>query len=63
MATIDLNVNGKQHTVDVDPKTPLLWALREHLDLVGTKHECGIAQYVACTVHMARTSGTMSDWK
>ena len=52
MATINLNINGKQQAVDVDPKTPLLWVLREHLKLVGTKYGCGIAQCGACTVHL-----------
>jgi isoquinoline 1-oxidoreductase subunit alpha len=52
MATIKLFINGKQQEVDVDPKTPLLWVLREHLKLVGTKYGCGIAQCGACTVHL-----------
>ena len=52
MATINLNINGKQQAVNVDPKTPLLWVLREHLNLVGTKYGCGIAQCGACTVHL-----------
>ncbi len=52
MALINLNINGKQQAVDVDPKTPLLWVLREHLNLVGTKYGCGIAQCGACTVHL-----------
>jgi isoquinoline 1-oxidoreductase subunit alpha len=52
MATINLNVNGKKHTVDVHPNTPVLWVLREHLDLVGTKFGCGIAQCGACTIHV-----------
>lgn len=52
MASINLNINGKQQAVDVDPKTPLLWVLREHLTLVGTKYGCGIAQCGACTVHL-----------
>jgi isoquinoline 1-oxidoreductase alpha subunit len=52
MAAINLNVNGKQQTVDVDPKTPILWVLRDHLDLVGTKYGCGIAQCGACTIHL-----------
>ncbi len=52
MATINLNINGKQRTVDVDPKTPVLWVLREHLNLVGTKYGCGIAQCGACTIHL-----------
>lgn len=52
MATINLNINGKQQAVDVDPKTPLLWVLRDHLDLVGAKYGCGMAQCGACTVIM-----------
>lgn len=52
MATINLNINGKQQAVDVDPKTPVLWVLREHLNLVGTKYGCGIAQCGACTIHL-----------
>jgi isoquinoline 1-oxidoreductase subunit alpha len=52
MATINLTVNGKKKTVDVDPKTPVLWVLREHLQLVGTKYGCGIAQCGACTIHL-----------
>lgn len=51
MATIKLDINGKKYTVNVDPNTPLLWVLREHLKLVGTKYGCGIAQCGACTVH------------
>jgi len=56
MAKINLNVNGKQHTVDVDPKTPVLWVLRDHLNLVGTKYGCGIAQCGACTIHIDGTA-------
>ncbi len=52
MASFQLNINGKQQTVDVDPSTPLLWVLRDHLDMVGTKYGCGIAQCGACTVHL-----------
>ncbi len=52
MAKIKLNINGKDQVVDVDPKTPLLWVLRDHLDLVGTKYGCGMAQCGACTVHL-----------
>ena len=52
MATINLNINGKQLAMDVDPKTPVLWVLREHLNLVGTKYGCGIAQCGACTIHL-----------
>lgn len=51
MATFDISINGKQLSVDVDPTTPLLWVLRDHLKLVGTKYGCGIAQCGACTVH------------
>ena len=52
MASYSINVNGKTLTVDVDPSTPLLWVLRDHLRLVGTKYGCGIAQCGACTVHI-----------
>lgn len=52
MATINLKFNGKKQTVEVDPNTPLLWVLRDHLDLVGTKYGCGMAQCGACTVHV-----------
>jgi isoquinoline 1-oxidoreductase alpha subunit len=45
-----IHVNGKSHTVDVAPDTPLLWALREQLGLTGTKYGCGVAQCGACTV-------------
>ncbi|NMM48307.1 (2Fe-2S)-binding protein [Marinigracilibium pacificum] len=51
MAEFKLKINGKDQTVDVDPTTPLLWVLRDHLNLVGTKFGCGIAQCGACTVH------------
>ncbi len=49
---IRLTVNGKQHEIDVDGETPLLWVLRDHLGLTGTKYGCGIAQCGACTVHL-----------
>jgi isoquinoline 1-oxidoreductase alpha subunit len=49
---ISLTVNGRQHDVDVDPQTPLLWVLRDTLGLTGTKYGCGIAQCGACTVHV-----------
>ncbi len=52
MASYTLNVNGKARQVEVDPNTPLLWVIREHLDLVGTKFGCGMAQCGACTVHL-----------
>src|SRR5512139_1866298 len=47
-----LNINGKDHNVDVDPNTPLLWVLRENVGLTGTRYGCGVAQCGACTVHM-----------
>lgn len=47
---IKLTVNGKQHSIDVDPTTPLLWAIREQVGLTGTKYGCGVAQCGACTV-------------
>jgi isoquinoline 1-oxidoreductase alpha subunit len=52
MPTYTLKINGKSQTVDADADTPLLWALRDNLDLVGTKYGCGIAQCGACTVHL-----------
>jgi aerobic-type carbon monoxide dehydrogenase small subunit (CoxS/CutS family) len=51
MAIFNLNINGKKLQVDVDPATPMLWVLRDHLNLVGTKYGCGIAQCGACTIH------------
>lgn len=50
MAKMNLNINGKDQVVDVDSNTPVLWVLREHLNLVGTKFGCGMAQCGACTV-------------
>jgi aerobic-type carbon monoxide dehydrogenase small subunit (CoxS/CutS family) len=50
--SLDLQVNGRSVTVDVDPATPLLWVLRETLALTGTKFGCGAAQCGACTVHV-----------
>ena len=49
---VRLSINGKNYDVDVDPGTPLLWAIREQVGLTGTKYGCGIAQCGACTVHM-----------
>lgn len=49
---ITLTVNNKKVNVDVDPDTPLLWVLREHLDLMGAKYGCGVAQCGACVVHL-----------
>ena len=56
MAIFKLKINGKQQQVDVDPATPVLWVLRDHLDLVGTKYGCGIAQCGACTIHLGDTA-------
>lgn len=52
MAVFNLKINKKAYKVDVDPSTPMLWVLRDHLDLVGTKYGCGIAQCGACTIHL-----------
>ncbi|HVY63889.1 MAG TPA: (2Fe-2S)-binding protein [Gammaproteobacteria bacterium] len=49
---LDLYVNGTAHAVDVDPATPLLWVIRDHVGLTGTKFSCGIGQCGACTVHV-----------
>jgi isoquinoline 1-oxidoreductase alpha subunit len=49
---LTLNVNGRQRSVDVEPEMPLLWVLRDHLDLPGTKYGCGISLCGACTVHV-----------
>ncbi len=56
MAKYTLKVNGKKQEVDVDPTTPMLWVLRDHIKLVGTKYGCGIAQCGACTVHLDDTA-------
>jgi len=49
---LKLKVNGRTHRVDVEPEMPLLWVLRDHLNLTGTKYGCGIALCGACTVHV-----------
>jgi isoquinoline 1-oxidoreductase subunit alpha len=49
---VSLNVNGRRYEVDVDPGTPLLWAIRDGIGLTGTKYGCGIAMCGACTVHI-----------
>jgi isoquinoline 1-oxidoreductase subunit alpha len=49
---IELRVNGETHRLNIDPQMPLLWALREHVGLTGTKYGCGIGQCGACTVHL-----------
>src|SRR3954467_12969666 len=52
MAKYTLSVNGQSKTVGVAPDTPMLWVLRDHLDLVGTKFGCGVGQCGACTIHL-----------
>ncbi len=56
MANFEININGKSQNVEVDPSTPMLWVLRDHLKLVGTKYGCGIAQCGACTIHLDGTA-------
>ena len=56
MATFPLTINNEQQLVDVGPATPLLWGLRDHLKLVGTKYGCGTAQYKACTIYLDGTA-------
>lgn len=56
MAIFNLTINGKSYKADVSPDTPLLWVLRDHLGLVGTKFGCGIAQCGACTIHFNGTA-------
>ena len=56
MPIFKLLINGKQYQPDVAEDTPLLWVLRDHLGLVGTKYGCGIAQCGACTVHINGTA-------
>lgn len=52
LMAVSILVNGQNQTVEADPDTPLLWILRDHLKLTGTKYGCGIAQCGACTVHL-----------
>jgi isoquinoline 1-oxidoreductase alpha subunit len=52
MAKFKLKINGAVKNIDADPDTPILWILRDELDLVGTKYGCGIAQCGSCTVHL-----------
>ena len=50
MSEITLRINGQDHQLDMSPETPLLWALRDHLDMVGTKYGCGVGLCGSCTV-------------
>ena len=52
MANISLKVNGKKYTLDINPDTKLLWVLREHLGLTGSKYGCGVGQCGSCTIHV-----------
>ena len=56
MAVYNLKINGQTRQVDVDPATPILWVLRDHLNLQGTKYGCGIAVCGACTIHLNGTA-------
>lgn len=55
MATIQLIINQKSHTIDVDPRMPLLWVIRDVIGLTGTKYGCGVSQCGTCTVHLNGT--------
>lgn len=52
MPVYSIKINGESHSVEADPDTPLLWVLRDHLNLVGTKFGCGMGQCGACTIHL-----------
>lgn len=56
MPTFELKINGETKQVDLAPETPILWVLRDHLDLVGTKYGCGVAMCGACTIHVDGTA-------
>jgi isoquinoline 1-oxidoreductase alpha subunit len=56
MAVFNLKINGTTKQVDVDPATPVLWVLREHLHMHGTKYGCGVAMCGACTIHLNGTA-------
>lgn len=56
MANYNLNINGKVQQVIADPETPILWVLRDHIGLTGTKFGCGVAQCGACTIHLEGTA-------
>jgi len=52
MSKMNLKVNGKKYELDLDPATPVLWVLRDHLNLIGTKFGCGVGACGACTIHL-----------
>jgi isoquinoline 1-oxidoreductase subunit alpha len=56
MAVYQLKINGETKKVDADPMTPILWVLRDHLNLQGTKYGCGVAACGACTIHVNGTA-------
>jgi isoquinoline 1-oxidoreductase subunit alpha len=56
MAIYNLKINGSTKKVDADPATPVLWVLREHLNMQGTKYGCGVAMCGACTIHLNGTA-------
>lgn len=56
MANFTLKINGKTEQIEADGSTPILWVLRDHLKLVGTKYGCGIAQCGACTIHLGENA-------
>lgn len=56
MAQYTININGKSHQVDVASDTPMLWVIRDHLNMLGTKFGCGIGQCGACTIHLDGTA-------
>ena len=49
---LNLTINGNRHALDLDPQMPLLWAIRDHVGLTGTKYSCGVAQCGSCTVYL-----------
>ncbi len=52
MSKFTLKINGQSHSVEANPETPVLWVLRDHLELLGTKYGCGIGQCGTCTIHL-----------
>lgn len=56
MANYIIKVNGKSQQVEAEPNTPILWVLRDHLNLLGTKYGCGVAMCGACTIHLNGTA-------